>query len=112
MQTDVRRRAAETLEDPRSLIRLNVQRRRPERLGANFVGEAIDRGAKLVDPGVDLVEARLGLSLCLGPQCHGIYWALAGRRGSNIGDGVHGTVETTRQDTAGHKAREQGRARQ
>lgn len=58
------RHTAEAFEDPRSLVRLDVERCRPEGFGADLVGQAIDRRTELVNPVVDFVEALL--RLCLG----------------------------------------------
>ena len=59
---------AEALQYARSLVGLDVKRRRPEGLGANLVGQTVDRRSKLVDPGVDFVEASLAVGLGLAPH--------------------------------------------
>lgn len=59
---------AEALQYARSLVGLDVERRGPEGLRANLVGQSIDGRSELVDPGVDFVEAGLAVGLGLAPH--------------------------------------------
>ena len=54
---------AETPQDPGSLVTLFIQRRRPERLTADFICELIYRGSQLVRPSPSLIEALLAALL-------------------------------------------------
>lgn len=83
---------AETLEDARSLVRLDVECRWPECFRANLVGQAIDGRTELVDPVVDFVEARLGLRLRFDPESHAeARVPLVGGRAAGSSTGNSGT---------------------